>query len=335
MRARVGDSSPFLSWAFNRMCRTRVLPGLTASVLAISLVSVLPAPVHADEVTPSATPIEGASEPTYEFGGEQPARVAAWSMDEPTGNVAGAVGADDAANPNADLSFSAGAAFGEAGNLGAGSPTDRAVRLNGSTQFGEVQPWTDPDGHPVTLVNTRQTFMVSTWLKLASVQGDQVAISQAASDGTVFEFGWLGGRWTFRHRDAGGTVLAVVAREMAQAGDGQPWTAHWVSLMGGYDPVNQELWLRTQAPGSSEVCASDEPWNCQDVPVMAPEVKTAATSWTPAVGSGPLLVGATPNGSAKGSFWNGWIDDSQLWPLTHSDKPILNVIYGESVRMPE
>ncbi|GAA4306638.1 hypothetical protein GCM10023178_14760 [Actinomadura luteofluorescens] len=268
----------------------------------------------------------------YEFAVEQPPRDAAWSMDEPAGNVAGAVGPSGAANPNADLVFSGGAAFGETGNLGAGSPTDRAVRLNGSTQFGEVKPWTDPGGNPVTLVDTSQRFMFSTWLKLASVQGDQVAISQAASDGTVFELGWLGGKWTFRHRKADGTVLTAATRDMAQAGDGQPWTAHWVSLMGGYDPLKQELWLRTQAEGSREVCVPDEPWNCSTTRVMAPEVKTAATTWTPAAGSGPLLAGATPNGSAKSAFWNGWIDDSQLWPLAHPDESVLNVIYTESVQ---
>ncbi|MEO3830280.1 RICIN domain-containing protein [Actinomadura sp. B10D3] len=268
----------------------------------------------------------------YEFGVEQPPRDAAWSMDEPSGTVAHAVGPGGAVNPNADLVFSGGPAFGEAGNLGAGSPTDRAVRLNGSTQFGEVKPWTDPEGNPVTLVDTSQRFMFSTWLRLASVQGDQVAISQAAADGTVFELGWLSGRWTFRHRAADGTVLTAVTRDMAQAGDGQPWSAHWVSLMGGYDPVNQELWLRTQAEGQSEVCDPDEPWNCSTTRVMAPEVKTASTTWTPVAGSGALLVGATPTGSSKSAFWNGWVDDSQLWPLAHPDDTVLNAIYTESVQ---
>ncbi|MFI0366595.1 RICIN domain-containing protein [Actinomadura sp. 1N219] len=271
----------------------------------------------------------------YEFGVEQPPRNAAWAMDEPTGNTARAVGPSGSVNPNADLVFSGGPAFGEAGNLGTGSPTDRAVRLNGSTQFGEVAPWTDVQGNPVTLVDTSQRFMFSTWLKLAAVQGDQVAISQAAADGTVFELGWLGGRWTFRHRKGDGTVLTAVTRDMAQAGDGQPWNAHWVSLMGGYDPIKQELWLRTQAEGEREVCDPDEPWNCSTTRVMPAEVKTAATTWTPAAGSGALLVGATPGASgasSRSAFWNGWVDDSQLWPLAHPDGTVLNAIYAESVQ---
>ena len=268
----------------------------------------------------------------YEFGVEQPPRDAAWSMDEPSGGVAHAVGSSGAVNPNADLVFSGDPAFGEAGNLGAGSPTDRSVRLNGSTQFGVVQPWTDPEGNPVTLVDTSQRFMFSTWLKLASVQGDQVAVSQAAADGTVFELGWLADRWTFRHRAADGTVLTAVTRDMAQAGDGQPWSAHWVSLMGGYDPVKQEIWLRTQAEGESEVCDPDEPWNCSTKRVMAAEVTTASMTWTPVAGAGALLVGASPSGSGRSAFWNGWVDDSQLWPLAHPDETVLNAIYAESVQ---
>ncbi|MFI0406047.1 RICIN domain-containing protein [Actinomadura sp. 3N508] len=269
----------------------------------------------------------------YEFGVEQPPRDAAWSMDEPTGNVARAIGPSGSVNPNADLVFGGGPAFGQPGNLGAASPTDRAVRLDGSTQFGEVKPWTDLEGKPVTLVDTSRRFMFSTWLKLASVQGDQVAVSQAASDGTVFELGWLAGRWTFRHRKADGTVLSAVTRDMAQAGDGQPWTAHWVSLMAGYDPNKKEIWLRTQAEGSRQVCDPKEPWNCSTQRVMPPEIKSVATAWTPAAGSGSLLVGATPGAAAgRSAFWNGWVDDSQLWPLAHPDESVLDVIYAESVQ---
>jgi hypothetical protein len=266
----------------------------------------------------------------YEFGVQQPPRDAAWAMDETSGNVAHAVGQSGAANPNADLKFDSGAMFGEQGNLT--GPSDRAVRLNGSNQFGEVKPWTDLEGKTVTLVDTSQRFMFSTWLKPASTQGDQVAISQAAADGTVFELGWLGGRWTFRHRTADGTVLTSVTRDMAQAGDGTPWTQHWVSVMGGYDPLRHEIWLRTQAEGSSSVCDPDEPWICTTQQVMPAETKTASATWTPAAGAGSLLVGATATSAGKGAFWNGWIDDSQLWPLAHPDESVLFVIYRETVQ---
>ncbi|GAA4127061.1 hypothetical protein GCM10022416_01390 [Actinomadura keratinilytica] len=268
----------------------------------------------------------------YEFGVEQPPRDAAWPMDETGGNVARAVGGSGAANPNADLVFTGGAVLGEPGNLGASVPSDRAVRLSGSGQYGEVRPGTAPDGSPVPLVDTSKRFMFSTWVKLASTSGDQVAVSQGAADGSVFELGWIGGRWTLRHRAADGTVLASVSRDMAQAGDGTPWTDHWVSLMGGYDPISKEIFLRTQAEGGTEVCPPDEPWSCTTKWVMQPETKTASSQWTPAAGSGPLLFGATAAGAGRGLFWNGWMDDSQLWPLARPDESVLKVIYAESVQ---
>ncbi|GAA4237183.1 hypothetical protein GCM10022254_48650 [Actinomadura meridiana] len=267
----------------------------------------------------------------HEFGVEQPQRGAAWWMDEPTGDVAHAIGPGGSANPNADLVFSGGATFGEPGDLGA-EWDDLAIRLNGSAQFAEVKPWTDAEGKTVTLVDTSQRFMFSTRVRLASVQGDHVAASQAASDGTVFELGWLNDRWTFRHRKADGTVLTSVTRDMAQAGDGQPWSAHWVSLMGGYNPSAQEIWLRTQAEGSVEVCDPEAPWLCSNVRVMAPEIKAATTTWTPVPGSGPLIVGATPAAAGRSAFWNGWVDESQLWSLARTDEAILNVIYSERAK---
>lgn len=107
---------------------------------------------------------------------------------------------------------------------------------------------------------------------------------------------------------------------MAQAADGTPWTEHWVSLMGGYDPIAGEVWLRTQADGEFEKCVPDEPWNCYSESLMPPETEVAPTGWTTSPGKGPLLFGATADGSKRHSFWNGWLDDSQLWPLTHTDR---------------
>lgn len=272
----------------------------------------------------------------YEFGVEQPPRDAAWSMDEEAGGtVAHAVGGSGEARPNANIVFPAGVTMGQPGNLGAATPADRSVRLDGSSQFGEVVPVldSDPDGEPVSLVDTSQRFMFSTWAKLASTTGDQVIISQATADDSVFELGWLSGKWTFRHRNADETTIAQVTRDMPQAGDGTPWTDHWISLMGGYDPINGKIWLRTQAEGETEVCPPDEPWNCTPRDVMSPQIKTADTSWTPAAGDGALLYGASVTATgAKTSYWNGWIDDSQLWPLAAPDETVLNVIYGASVQ---
>ncbi|WP_433336143.1 RICIN domain-containing protein [Spirillospora sp. CA-294931] len=268
----------------------------------------------------------------YEFGVEQPPRDAGWSMDETSGNVAHAVGSSGAANPNANMTFAGGAVMGQPGNLGTAVTADRSVRLNGSGQYGEVPPGTSPDGKPVPLVDTSKRFMFSTWVKLASTSGDQVAVSQAAADGSVFELGWLSGRWTLRHRKADGTVIATVIRDMAQAGDGTPWTSHWVSLMGGYDPLKNEIWLRTQAEGKSQACLPDRPWVCTTKWVMTPEVRTTPVSWTASPGAGALLFGGTFTGGGRTSYWNGWLDDSQLWPLAHPDESVLNVIYGESVQ---
>ncbi|MFD0856292.1 RICIN domain-containing protein, partial [Actinomadura adrarensis] len=132
---------------------------------------------------------------------------------------------------------------------------------------------------------------------------------------------------------ADGTVIATVSRDMAQPGDGTPWTRHWVSLMAGYDPISDRIWLRTQAEGSSEVCSPEEPWNCTTQRVMEPATQTATTNWTPVVGAGSLVFGAgLTGGGARSSYWNGWIDDSQLWPLAHPDESVLRVIYGETVQ---
>ncbi|GGU90519.1 hypothetical protein GCM10010182_01390 [Actinomadura cremea] len=248
-------------------------------------------------------------------------RHAGWSMDDAEGPVARAVAASGVANPDADLRFSPGVRFGEPGNLAPGMATDKAVRLNGHQEFGQVEP----------MVDTSERFMFSTWVKLASSDGDQIAVSQAAADGSVFELGWVGGRWTFRHLTADGEVIASVNRDMAQAADGTPWTAHWVSLMGGYDPETGEIWLRTQASGSYDVCVPGQPWNCYAAKLMPEEFNVTPTGWTPSPGCGPLLFGASSSGGDRHSYWNGWLDDSQLWPLTYTDEPQLRAIYGDTV----
>lgn len=252
---------------------------------------------------------------------EYPTRYAGWSMDEAEGPVAHAVADGSVANPRADLRFTRGVEFGQAGNSG---NADRSVRLNGRNDFGRAR----------FLASTSRPFMFSTWVKLASLDGDQIAVSQGMADGSVFELGWIGDRWTFRHRTVHGDTVASVTRDMAQAADGTPWTEHWVSLMGGYDPIAGEVWLRTQADGEFEKCVPDEPWNCYSESLMPPETEVAPTGWTTSPGKGPLLFGATADGSKRHSFWNGWLDDSQLWPLTHTDQPLLRVIYGETVPAP-
>ncbi|GAA2638474.1 RICIN domain-containing protein [Actinomadura fulvescens] len=267
----------------------------------------------------------------YEFGVEQPPRDAGWAMDETSGNIAHAVAGTGTANPNADMVFSSGTAMNQPGNL-AKVPADRSVRLNGA-QFGEVRPGTGPDGKPVPLVDTSKRFMFSTWAKLATTTGDQIVVSQAAADGSVFELGWIGNRWTFRHRKADGTEIGKVSRNLPQAADGTPWTSHWVSLMAGYDPIKSEIWLRTQAEGETKVCpVPAEPWNCTTKRVMPEELAAATTTWVPAAGTGSLLFGTTTTATGKGSYWNGWLDDSQLWPLAHPDESVLRAIYGESIQ---
>ncbi len=269
----------------------------------------------------------------YEFGVEQPPRDAGWAMDETSGDRAKAVGDSGAARPAADVVFTGGAMLGQPGNQG--HELDRAVRLNGTSQFGEVKPLLD-GGQTLPLVDTSKRFMFSTWVKLAAVDRDQVAISQAAADGSVFELGWLDRRWTMRLRKADGTIPGQVKREMAQAGDGQPWSAHWVSLMGGYDPLTGEIWLRTQASGQEECSPDLPPGECEgSTPVMDPELAYTKVTWTPAGGTGSLMFGATTLGTGKAAYWNGLIDDSQLWPLARPDETVLKVIYGESVRHAE
>jgi len=253
---------------------------------------------------------------------DQPTHYAGWSMDDAEGRVAHAVDGAGAANPAADLRFTPGVEFGQPGNLPWDG--DRSVRLDGRREFGRVRP----------IVDTTERFMFSVWVKLAALEGDQVAISQGAADGSVFELGWIGGRWAFRHRTVHGDVVTSVTRDMPQAADGTPWTEHWVSLMGGYDPATGDIWLRSQAEGHFDICAPDEPWNCETRPLMPPETKVAPIGWTASPAAGPLLFGATSRDGRRRSFWNGWLDDSLLRPLTHTDEPQLRVIYGETVPTP-
>ncbi|WP_433336149.1 hypothetical protein [Spirillospora sp. CA-294931] len=266
-----------------------------------------------------------AENPTY------PKRIAGWSMDETSGRFARAMANTETANPAANIKLYRGVVLGEPGNLGPSTDYDRALRFNGDGQYGVVKPVEGADGRLVPIVDTSKAFMFSTWVKLASTSGEQVAVSQRAADGTVFEMGWFGDGWKLRHRKADGTVLASVSRDMAQAPNGTPWTEHWVSLMGGYDPVANEIWLRSQAEGSYQQCVPNQPWNCQTKWIMPSEIKAVPVSWTAAPGVGALLFGGTFTSSGRGSYWNGWIDDSQLWPITRQDESLLYVICHESV----
>ncbi len=258
----------------------------------------------------------------YQFGVESaPATRVGWAMDDESGTVAHAVTEGGTPRPDADATFPNGAVLGEPGNQAL--LTDRSVRLNGDGQSGQA-------GANGPVVDTAKPFMFSTWTKLASTEGDQVVLSQRAGDGSVFDLGWIGGRWTFRHRAADGTTIASVLRDVAQPAGGA-WTDHWVSLMGGYDPVKGEIWLRTQAQGTVEVCEPGQPWNCDGVQVLTPAVNVASTSWTAAASAGPLVFGASNPAAGRTAYLDGWIDDAQMRPVSRPDEMVLNMIYRESV----
>lgn len=262
----------------------------------------------------------------YAFTVARPPRDVRWNMDETSGSVAAALGTADAPRPDADLVLHGDPTRGAQGDR-EWLPEDRSVTYNGVDQYGEIPPAVRPGARrPTSLVDTGKTFMFATWVRLDSTTGDQVALSQTAADGSVFELGWLDGRWTFRHREADGTVLATVHRTAGEV----PWTEHWVSLMAGYDPADKQIWLRTQAEGKVKVCPDpDAPWSCETRQVLAPQTGTAADVWTPRPGTGPLIFAATATTAGKGHYWSGRIDDTQLWPLTDGDESILRAIYGE------
>ncbi|SEG91402.1 Ricin-type beta-trefoil lectin domain-containing protein [Thermomonospora echinospora] len=273
----------------------------------------------------------------YEFGVEQPPRDAGWSMDDAGGGVARAVGQTGVDRPAANIVFSGGPTQGEPGNRGAAMPADKAVRFNGTDQYGAVNPVLDTGtgGQAVPLVDTANRFMFSAWVRLDTTSGDRVAVSQTAADGSVFELGWLGARWTFRHRASNGTVIAQAVQSQATPSNGSSWTDNWVSLMAGYDPIADEIWLRTEAPyAKSPDCVRDYGEElCDPEPVLRPQTVTVSHTWTPAAGQGALLIGATTAvGGGKGSYWSGWLDDMQLWPLSHPDDTVLSVIYNETVQ---
>ncbi|MFD0850922.1 hypothetical protein ACFQ07_01670 [Actinomadura adrarensis] len=81
--------------------------------------------------------------------------------------------------------------------------------------------------------------MFATWAKLASNEGDPVAVSQAAADSSMLQLGWLSGR------------------DLVQGRDGRPWTEPdepWNCITERVPPVTSvapTTWMATRGAGRS------------------------------------------------------------------------------------
>ncbi|WP_460304503.1 RICIN domain-containing protein [Actinocorallia aurea] len=275
----------------------------------------------------------------FEFGLEQPPRDAAWSMDEKEGATAVAVSGTGNARPDANLILH-NADRNADGNI-AGVMDDRSVSFRGVVgSYGEV-PARGPDGQQIPLVDTSKPFMVSTWVKPRSTATDQAAVGFGSQNGSRFELGLFGGKWSFRHIRVDGSVAAQAVRDQAKPSNGTEWTANWVSLMAGFDPATDSIWLRTQSPDNfGTKCivgwkAHPDNEQCDVYPVLDPQdpIKPVTDNEPLSPGSGGFVLGAaTGKDGGNWANWNGWIDDTQVWPLSRTQKATLNAIYGETVQ---
>lgn len=134
-------------------------------------------------------------------------------------------------------------------------PTDRAIRLDGVDDVGTAAP----------VIDTRQAFTVSAWVKLNSVAESAGVVSQSGTNGSGFSlqyWKWTG-KWVFmRHRT---DIVSPTADQMARAWSvNPPVIGKWTHLAGTFDPNSGDMTLYVDGEAQQTVKYTEQPWNATD-----------------------------------------------------------------------
>lgn len=206
-------------------------------------------------------------------GGTQPAGSATWTFDEGSGSTA----ADSSGNGNtATLQGSAGwasAANAEVGNS--------ALVLTGS---GNADA-------PGRVVDTAQSFTVSAWVRLASVDGDVHAVASidgSQQSGFYLEYcGFCnGGAFDLTMVNADSSNAAGVRA----SGTTHPVAGTWYHIVGVYDASANSVKLYVGANLEATSSLGFGPWSA----------------------TGHVEIGRAKYNGAASNYWNGTLDDVRL-----------------------
>ncbi|GAA4103079.1 LamG domain-containing protein [Nonomuraea soli] len=255
---------------------------------------------------------------SYYFKVAGPAPVAIWRLNEPTGSTANASRLDgntEVTDPDSQLTFTGSAVLGRDGNKVSVNPSDLAVALSGSAYGATTQP----------VVRTDASFAVTAWVKLDDLSVDQVAVSQAGATGSMFELGWIGGKWTFRLRAADGQddTFTMVATPATLEG-GRTWLNRWAFLAARYDQRTGMISVHVNTPADPPLVEGGPPVKVISAPVTVESVMTAPT-WS---AGGPFTVGTARNTpSSWARHLVGTIDDVRVY--LHADDAIIRATFGD------
>jgi Concanavalin A-like lectin/glucanases superfamily len=142
-----------------------------------------------------------------------------------------------------------------AGRKTADVPSDRAIKLDGVDDVGTAAP----------VVDTRQAFTVSAWVKLNGVAANAAVVSQSGTNGAGLSLAYWKptGKWVFmRHR---ADIASPTAAQLAQAFSvNAPEVGKWTHLAGTYDPNSGDMTLYVDGRAQETVKYSEQPWNAAD-----------------------------------------------------------------------
>ncbi|SDY69911.1 Concanavalin A-like lectin/glucanases superfamily protein [Micromonospora pattaloongensis] len=211
----------------------------------------------------------GAIDEVRVYQGVVPQAVGEWRFDSCTGSPVACV---DAAAPPHPLTLAAGATWDPAGRgEGAG------LKLAGTGSAATAG----------AVVNTAQSFTVSSWVKLGATGGDQCAVCFEGARGAAFQLGYAGdvGGWQFRatRSDADNSATVRAAAPAAASVD------TWTHLTGVYDATRATLSLYVNGE-LAEVTPFTGGWQA----------------------SGPLAVGREKRNGAATGHWQGSVDDVRV-----------------------
>jgi hypothetical protein len=161
---------------------------------------------------------------SYDFAANQEIGKAEWRLkDAPEATEAAAAAGDIAALPRGGVQF---------GVPGPGGAADYAVRLDGAPGTGLTAG--------AAPVDTSRSFSVSTWVRLADKERDQVAVSMDGTGQPGFMLGYhkASDSWSFEL--PAGDVRALGSFRVS---GGSPTVAEWAHLVGAFDHEKSTLTL--------------------------------------------------------------------------------------------
>jgi alpha-L-arabinofuranosidase len=194
-------------------------------------------------------------------------QAAHWTFDEGTGTTA-----TDVSGKGHNGTLGAGASW-AAGTFG-----PHSVALDG-TATGNVDV-------PGPVVDTSASFSISAWVKLATSDPDQTAVSVDGTTESGFALGLRTGRWSFARRNADSATAPVTETTDPTA----PRTGQWYQLIAVQDATAGSISLYVDG---------------------YPQGTVAATGLWKA--SGDTLIGRGLDGAQPAAFLHGDVDDVQVF----------------------